>query len=227
MISSQDSLELKMAEQGTLSNIFPSIVNLHELADYPWKKQVFFKDDSLFKPGQPCDRFMLLGKGNIRVELQNNQLRTMLLYHINPGQLCIHSLINLINDESYSFQATADSDGWFCWADKAQFNIWMSNSHHFQQWILNNIGTRFKQVIDRFAQHAFFPIDARLAGLLIEKMGPEQTVVIKQSELAVELGTARELVSRHLSRWKKQGVLETKRGIIIIKQVEILVNIAV
>jgi len=227
MVTSLNSPELKMAEQGTLSNLFPDLANLQELTTYQWKKHEFRKGDPLFKPGQPCDRFMLLGEGSVRVELQNKQLRTMLLYHINPGQLCIHSLINLINDDSYSFQATADSDGWFCWADKSQFSTWMSSSHHFQQWILNNIGTRFKQVIDRFAQHAFLPIDARLAGLLIEKMGAEQTVVIKQSELATELGTARELISRHLSRWKKQGVLESRRGIIIIKQVETLVDIAV
>jgi len=227
MRSSRNSPELKMAEQGTLSNLFPDIVNMQELSTYQWNKQQFRKGDSLFRPGQPCDRFMLLGKGNVRVELKNNQLRTMLLYHIDPGQLCIHSLINLINDDNYSFQATADSDGWFCWADKTQFNKWMSSSHHFQQWILNNIGTRFKQVIDRFAQHAFLPVDVRLASLLIEKMGAEQTVYIKQSELATELGTARELVSRHLSHWKKQGVLDTKRGVIIIKQIETLVNIAV
>ena len=103
----------------------------------------------------------------------------------------------------------------------------MESSSNFHQWVLNNIGTRFKQVVDRFAQHAFLPVEARLAGLLIEKMGAEQTVTIKQSELAAELGTAREIVSRYLSRWKKQGVLETRRGEVKIIQIETLVDIAV
>lgn len=227
MVSSKKDLELRLADQHTLSNIFPEVENIQELSSYSWRKQSFYNGDVLFKPGQPCNRFMLIGKGIVRVELQNAQLRSILLYRIDPGQLCIHSLINLINDEDYSFIATADTDGWFCWADKQQFHAWMESSADFNQWVLNNIGTRFKQVVNRFAQHAFLPVEARLAGLLIEKMGAEQTVKIKQSELASELGTARELVSRYLSRWQKQGMLETHRGQIKIIQIETLVDIAV
>jgi len=227
MSVSKKDMELKMADQSALSNLFPEVGNIQDLSSYSWKKQSFRKGETLFKPGQPCNRFMLLGKGVVRVELQNFQSRSMLLYRIEPGQLCIHSLINLINDEDYSFIATADSDGWFCWADKQQFHDWMENSEHFHHWVLNNIGTRFKQVVDRFAQHAFLSVEARLAGLLIEKMGAEQIVVIKQSELASELGTAREIVSRYLSRWKKQGILETRRGEVEIIQIETLVDIAV
>ncbi len=227
MSDSKNELELVMADQSTLSSIFPEMTDIHELSDYSWKKQSFTKGEILFKPGQPCYRFMLLGKGEVKVELQNTHDRSMLLYRIDPGQLCIHSLINLINDDDYSFIATAGSDGWFCWADKQQFHVWMESSPHFHHWILNNIGTRFKQVVDRFAQHAFIPVEARLAGILIEKMGADQTVKIKQSELAAELGTARELVSRYLSRWQKKGVLETSRGVIKIFDIETLVDIAV
>jgi len=227
MIASKKDLELRMAEQDILSNIFPEVADIQELSSYSWKKQSFHGGEVLFKPGQPCNRFMLLGKGTVRVELKNTQNRSMLLYRIDPGQLCIHSMINLINDDDYSFVATADTDGWFCWADKEQFNKWMEGSSHFHQWVLNNIGTRFKQVVERFAQHAFLPVEARLAGILIEKMGSEQKVHIKQSELASELGTARELVSRYLSRWQKQGVLETHRGVIKINQIETLVDLAV
>ena len=227
MSAQKKELELKMAGQSTLSDVFPEIAEIQELSSYSWRKQSFYKGEVLFKPGQPCNRFMLLGKGVVRVELKNKQSRSMLLYRIAPGQLCIHSLINLINDDDYNFIATADTDGWFCWADKAQFNKWMDSSSQLHHWVLNNIGTRFKQVVDRFAQHAFIPVDARLAGLLIEKMGAEQIVKIKQSELAAELGTAREIVSRYLSRWQKENILETGRGIIKIIDIETLVDIAV
>ena len=81
-------------------------------------------------------------------------------------------------------------------------------------------------MVDRFAAHAFLPVENRLASLLIEKMGQDQMVNSKQSELATELGTAREIISRHLSRWQKQGLLETRRGGIRIKQIEALVELA-
>lgn len=223
----KNELEFNMMEQGVLSNVFPEITHMPEVESYSWRKHSFHKNEAVFTPGQPCHRFMLLGSGILRVELQNPQGRSVVLYRIEPGQLCIHSLINLINDESYSFIAVAESDGWFCWADKEQFHQWMERTPSFHQWILNNIGLRFKQVIERFAQHTFISVEARLAGLLIEKMGQQQTISMTQSSLAAELGTAREIVSRHLSRWQKQGVLETRRGVICIIKIETLVDIAV
>lgn len=227
MGDSKGQLEFNMAEHKVLSDVFPEISSMPEVEKYAWRKQTFYKNEAVFNPGQPCNRFMLLGSGVLQVELQNPQGRSVVLYRIEPGQLCIHSLINLINDDNYSFVAIAKSDGWFCWADKEQFHRWMDTTHSFHQWILNNIGLRFKQVIERFAQHAFVSVEARLAGLLIEKMGQEQMINMTQSDLAAELGTAREIVSRYLSRWQKRGVVETRRGAICIIDIETLVDIAV
>lgn len=96
-----------------LSNLFPNTCEIPETSDYPWKTHHFKAGDPLFSPGQPCNRFMLLASGTIRIELQNPQARSLLLYRIEPGQLCIHSLINLINNDQYAFIAVAESDGWF------------------------------------------------------------------------------------------------------------------
>ena len=226
-MATSKSFEFKLADYEVLSNVFPEVSEIPDMEHYAWKKQTFYKGDVLFKPGEPCNRFMLLGSGVVRVELQNTQNRSMVLYRIEPGQLCIHSLINLINDDHYSFIALGENDGWFCWADKENFQTWMKQSEHFQRWIFNNIGSRFKQVVDRFGQHAFLGVEERLAGILIEKMGPDQLVNCKQSEIAAELGTAREIVSRYLSRWQRSDLIETRRGGILIKDIEKLVTIAV
>ncbi|WP_420885710.1 cyclic nucleotide-binding domain-containing protein [Candidatus Reidiella endopervernicosa] len=115
------AMELKPSEQRVLSDIFPSVAEVPGLSDYAWNKQAFKSGDVLFKPGQPCNRFVLLGHGTIRVQLQNDQGRNLLLYRIEPGQLCIHSLINLINDQNFSYITSADSDGWLCWAERSSF----------------------------------------------------------------------------------------------------------
>lgn len=221
------AVQLSLADHRVLSSVFPVIRELPELEAYPWRKQLFKRGDRLFKRNKPCERLKLLGYGSVRVEVQNAQERSMLLYRIEPGQLCINSIFSLLNDDSYRYAAIAETDGWLCYAEKDQFHRWMNDSSQFRYWIMNNIGSRFSQVVDRFAQHAFLPVDARLAGLLIEKMGPDQTIMCKQSELALELGTAREIVSRHLSRWQKAGWLETLRGGIRIIDIEQLVEVAI
>lgn len=219
-------LELKIAERKVLSNVFPEVKKMPQLNNYKWRKQIFKKDEILFTPSKPCNRFMLIGNGTIRIELQKSDTRVITLYRVEPGQLCIHSLINLINDTDYSYVATAEDDGWFCWADKQQFKDWMMELGEFQHWIFNNIGTRFKQVISRFAQQSFIPVEQRLADLLLEYMGKEQLVTLTQIEMASELGTAREIVSRHLSKWQKNGWIKTKRGEIEILQIEALYKLS-
>ncbi|MBL7004331.1 MAG: Crp/Fnr family transcriptional regulator [Gammaproteobacteria bacterium] len=220
------SLSLKIAERKVLSDVFPEVKSMPELNDYAWNKQVFKKNDVLFRPLKPCNRFMLLGSGCIRIELQNTLTRSITLYRIEPGQLCIHSLINLINDEDYSYIATAEENGWFCWADKAQFNTWMLTLSSFQHWIFNNIGARFKQVVNRFAEHSFVSIDNRLANFLIEKMNSEQMVVVTQADIASELGTAREIISRHLSKWQKMDLIKKQKGGIEVLNIDELLVIS-
>jgi CRP/FNR family transcriptional regulator len=210
-----------------LSSVFPEVRDFPALENYQWRKQSFRRGEVIFDPGRPCNRFLLLGKGVLRIELRNPQGRSVVLYRVEAGQLCIHSLINLLRDEHYQIVVVAEIDGWFCWATKEQFHEWMVRESRFHNWVLNNIGARFKQVVDLFAKHAFLPVEARLAGLLIEKMGPDQTVVKTQAEIAAELGTAREIVSRHINRWTREGLLETRRGTICIKDIEALVNLAV
>ncbi|MEE9447410.1 MAG: Crp/Fnr family transcriptional regulator [Arenicellales bacterium] len=216
---------IQAGERKILSNLFPSTQAIPELGEYQWKTQHFKAGEQLFTPGQPCNRFMLLAGGTVRIELQNPQTRSILLYRIEPGQLCIHSLINLISHEEYAFIAVAETDGWFSWANAEQFNHWMRIAP-FQQWIFNNIGHRFKEVISRFADHAFVPLAARLADLLLEKMDAEQCVHDNQATLAVELGTAREMVSRQLSKWQKQGWVELHRGRIHINDIASLIQTA-
>lgn len=217
---------IRPGERKILSNLFPATQEIPELGDYKWKTQKFEAGDKLFTPSQPCNRFMLLASGTVRIELQNPQARSILLYRVEPGQLCIHSLINLINSEEYAFIAVAETQGWFSWATAEQFRDWMQVSAPFQQWIFNNIGQRFKEVIGRFADHAFMPVEARLASLMIEKMDAEQCVHENQSSLATELGTAREIVSRQLSKWQKQDIVESYRGRTHIKDMVSLLELA-
>ena len=84
----------------------------------------------------------------------------------------------------------------------------------------------FKQVINRFAQQSFTPVEERLADLLLEYMGENQTVGLTQIEIASELGTAREIVSRHLSKWQKKELIITRRGEIEILDIEGLLELS-
>lgn len=209
-------------EWTVLSNLFPGIHHLPELSRQRWMQQNFDAETTLFEAGQSCQRFVLLGAGNIRIQMTKSRSRRMTLYRLTPGQLCLHSIMNLINQENYAFEAVTETEGWLSWVPAEQFREWMAESQDFQGWILASIGERFKQLIDRTADLAFTPVELRLADHLIERMGEDAVVNTTQAELAREIGSAREVVSRHIHRWEKLGWVEKSRGHLKLVDIEAL-----
>lgn len=78
--------DIRPGERQILSNLFPDTQVIPEISQYQWKTHKFTAGEQLFTPGQPCNRFMLLAGGTIRIELQNRQARSILLYRIEPSR---------------------------------------------------------------------------------------------------------------------------------------------
>ncbi|MEO1149655.1 MAG: helix-turn-helix domain-containing protein [Pseudomonadota bacterium] len=73
---------------------------------------------------------------------------------------------------------------------------------------------------------AFVPIETRLATRLLELTSSEGMVLATHDQLAIDLGTAREVVSRKLAQWEKSGFIERARGSLRLVNVRKLENIA-
>lgn len=215
---------LQTPEWSVLSDLFPSIHHLPETDTADWSHQNFSRGDYLFRPGERCKRFVLLGEGRIRLQIVNTQGRRITLYRVLPGQLCLHSLINLINQDDFSFEAVAESAGWLSWTSADRFSAWMNDSHDFREWILASFGERLKQMLNLNAELAFSSVEQRLADHLLEQMGEDGSVCATQAALAAEIGSAREVVLRTLQRWEKRGWIIKSRGTILVNDIEALLD---
>ena len=151
----------------------------------------------------------------MRVQLTSASGREVTLYRISPGGSCILTTSCLLSHEDYPAEAIAESDLVAAAIPSAIFQDALDESHRFRTFVFDSFSTRLKNVIARIEELAFTSIDARLARVLLE-LHEKQVEKVTHQDIAVELGTAREVVSRHLKRFANEGWVELGRGRVTI-----------
>jgi CRP/FNR family transcriptional regulator len=154
---------------------------------------------------------MILLDGEVRVQLTSESGREVTLYRIGPGGSCILTTSCLLSNEHYPAEAIAESDIEALAIPVSSFQSALEESQWFRRFVFDGFSSRLTSVIQKIEQIAFTAIDVRLAGVLLEldRKGVEK---ITHHDIAVELGTAREVVSRHLKRFESEGWVRLGRG---------------
>ena len=165
----------------------------------------------VFRSGDLCDAFLILVDGSVRVQLTSAGGREVTLYRIGPGGSCILTTSCLLSHENYPAEAVAESDVTAVAIPNSVFQEALDHSRAFRDFVFDGFSKRLTSVIQRIEEVALTPIDTRLAEALLKIDGDGSEQVTHQ-QLAVELGTAREVVSRHLKKFEREGLVELGRG---------------
>ena len=165
----------------------------------------------VFRSGDLCNAFLVLVDGSVRVQLTSAGGREVTLYRLGPGGSCILTTSCLLSHENYPAEAVAESDITAVAIPNTAFQEALDHSRAFRDFVFDGFSKRLTNVIQRIEEVALTPIDTRLAGALLrlDELGGEQ---VTHQQLAVELGTAREVVSRHLKKLEREGLVELGRG---------------
>ncbi|WP_295458444.1 Crp/Fnr family transcriptional regulator [uncultured Thiodictyon sp.] len=173
---------------------------------------------AVFYAGSACPNYVLVLTGTIRVQIIGEHGREALLYRVLPGQACVLTTCCILSGDVYPAEAFTESRVKFLSLSKSVFDRALEDAPAFRRFVFANLGARIAQVITRMEELAFQPIERRLANLLLRRHGqtPASLLTATHQELAVELGTAREVVSRHLKRLEAAGVVKLGRATIEI-----------
>jgi CRP/FNR family transcriptional regulator len=169
----------------------------------------------VFHSGDHCEAFLLLVEGGVRVRLTAASGREVTLYRIAPGGSCILTTSCLLGNENYPAEAITESNVVAVAIPSTAFEDLLEKSKPFRRLVFDGFATRLKNVITKIEELSFTGIDARLARVLLEfdARGVDR---ITHQEISVELGTAREVVSRHLKRFELERWVELGRGRVTI-----------
>ena len=114
-----------------------------------------------------------------------------------------------MSGERYPAAAVTENEVEAVVVERALFDTTMQHWPDFRRFVLKSFGRRLGQVIARMDEVAFGPVGRRLAQLLESKAPVAHTT---HQELAAELGSSREVVSRHLKRYEDQGWIKLRPG---------------
>ena len=179
------------------------------LADLP--ARTVPRGSVLFRAGDQAPGFVVVLSGRIEVFLTGPSGREILLYAVEPGQSCVQTTLGLMAGESYTGEAHAATDAQVVLIPPAIFAGMMNEEPGFRAFVLRTFARRMSDVTRLLEQVAFGRVEARLAAALLE-LQHDGLVQATQGDLAARIGSAREVVSRRLESFHRQGWVETDRG---------------
>lgn len=165
----------------------------------------------LFHPGDAAQGFVVVLKGRIDVMLHGSSGREILLYTVEPGQSCIQTTLGLLGDEAYSGQAVAAGPVEVVLIPRPLFLHLMDSDAAFRSFVLRAFGSRMADLTRVLEKVAFGTVEQRLATVLLD-LAEAGIVHATQAELAARIGSAREVVSRRLEAFAREGLTVNERG---------------
>lgn len=180
----------------------------------------------IFGPGKPAQNLYLLVSGTLRVQKLAESGREMVLYRVHAGESCILTTACLLAHEDYAATGIAETDLEVIAVPQTVFDELIATSEAFRGLIFKAYSRRITDLLTVIEEVAFRRVDLRLAAKLIDLAGDGDEVRATHQDLAIELGTAREVVSRQLQDFQRRGWLALSRGTLTITNRDALARFA-
>lgn len=164
--------------------------------------------------GDECKSFMLVIKGTVRVYERAGNGHELALYRVTAGEVCVLTIINLLEHTAYRADAVIEGEARVVSIPLPDFKNALAESPGFRNFIMSTLARRLSTVMHLVEQVAFQRLDLRLACLLGQLFGSRSTshISITHQELANELGTAREVISRMLKEFERMRCIRLHHG---------------
>ena len=171
---------------------------------------------TLFSPGAACTGFAIVLSGCVRVGLNTETGRALVLYRVGADEVCVQTTLCLMAGQDYSAEGVTETPVRLVMIPAARFDALMAISKVFRTFVFQRFGARLHDISRLLETVAFARIDARMAQILIARADAAGRIGLTHQALAEEVGTAREVVSRQLEALAKAGIVRTARGEVTI-----------
>lgn len=189
------------------------------------KEVVLPANYEVFHDGDPCENYIFVVDGATKVYKSFENGREMLLYRLQAGETCSLTTSVLLAGGNYTANAMTEVETHAVIIPIHIFHDTFDKSKGFRDFVCSTFGGRIRDFIMLLESIATRNVDVRLARYLIENRSNDNTVITSHKELAFELGTAREVVSRHLKDFEANGWVTLSRKSIEIKNIDTMTQL--
>lgn len=150
----------------------------------------------IFGPGQAPENFLLLLEGTLRVQQVSPGGREIVLYRVSARESRALTTACLMSYEDYLAEAIAETDIRAVAIPRAAFDDLIARSPEFRRFVFTAFSQRVTNLFHIIDDVVFARMDIRLAQKILDLAGGGDHLLVTQQQLAAELGSAREVVSR-------------------------------
>ena len=169
--------------------------------------------ETLLKVGQNIRSTMLIIDGLVKLYREDDQGKEFFIYHLDAGQACSLSMVCAAKHETSEVLARALTDATVLAIPLEYMDQWMSKYKSWYQFVITSYRNRFEELLKTIDAIAFTGMDERLEYYLkkqVEKLG--NNLKITHQEIANDLNSSREVISRLLKKMEAKGWLTIHRN---------------
>ena len=181
----------------------------------------------IFVEGDDIEAIALLISGVVRVYKIGETGREITLYRFGLGESCILTANAILSRQTFPAIATVEEEAEAVMIPAATFRGWVDKYALWRGFVFDLLSQRLASVLLIVDEVTFRRMDARLAAFLLARSRVENPIEITHQEIAAELGSSREVISRILEDFAAQGLIRTGRGTLQILETEELESRAV
>ena len=188
----------------------------------------FRTGDAIFSEGDACPGLWLVESGKVKIFKAAPSGREQVLSFEGPGSSFAE--LPVFDGGPYPASATAVADSTLLFVSKGDFQLLCRKSPEVALKVLRGVGGRLRGLVSMIEELSFSTVQRRLASFLLRlarqgaglPQGVEICLPSNQQEVAAQIGTVRELVSRGLGRLQAQGTIEIEGRRIVIRDLKAL-----
>ncbi len=173
----------------------------------------FAEGEDLMKSGQNIKSTIFIKEGLVKIYREDEEGDEIFMYHLEPGQACALSIICAVQNITSEIKATAVKPTKVYAIPIFFVEQWMKKYRSWYQFVLSTYRTRFEELLNTIDAIAFNNMDERLVMYLKKnsEISHNKTISVTHAQIAEELCTSREVISRLLKKLSKNGLIRVNR----------------
>lgn len=170
--------------------------------------------ESMMGEGDYIKSFPMILKGSLRVTRLSEDGNELLLYYLKAGEICAMSLTCCMGMQKSNIRMTAEEDSLLVTVPVEMPEKWMTEYRTWKEFMMYSYKTRFDELIETIDSIAFMKLDERIVRFFEERFRSSGKTVFRgtHQDIAVQLNSSREVITRLLRNLERRGLLVTERN---------------
>jgi CRP/FNR family transcriptional regulator len=162
--------------------------------------------------GNKCSGIPLVLEGRARVYKLSESGREITLYRVEPGDSCILTASCIMSGIEFPAFVATETDVEAIVVPPAVLHRWVNQYEVWSEFLWAMLATRFAEVISLVEEVAFQRVDKRTADYLVHAVDADGIIKKTHQDIAADIGTSREVISRILKEFEHSGLVTLSRG---------------